>query len=226
MQVDEYAAHDATGLAELIKAGKVTAAEVHAAALDALRAVLPRLGAGASEPFDVPLDHDESGRFGGVPFALKDLVCHAAGVPTRMGSRLTGPHGLTFPHDTELMSRFRKAGLATTILSTSPEMGYNANTEPLIHGSTCSPVGCHPVGRRVEWGICCARRGRGRTGRTCQRRRRLDPHPRRLQRVGRAEADPWPGPDRPRLPGGPLRVRLRVRRHQDGAGRGSPARRG
>jgi amidase len=139
MHVDEYATHDATGLAELIKAGKVTAAEVHAAAVEALRAVLPQLGAGASEPFDAPLEHDAGGTFGGVPFALKDLVCHAADVPTRMGSRLTGPQGLTFPHDTELMSRFRKAGLATTILSTSPEMGYNANTEPLIHGSTRNP---------------------------------------------------------------------------------------
>lgn len=139
MQVDEYAAHDATGLAELIRTGKVTAAEVHAAALDALRAVLPQLGAGASEPFDAPLGHDADGTFGGVPFALKDLVCHAADVPTRMGSRLTGPDGLTFPHDTELMSRFRKAGLATSILTTSPEMGFNANTEPLIHGSTRNP---------------------------------------------------------------------------------------
>jgi amidase len=139
MHVDDYAAHDATGLAELIKAGKVTGAEVHAAAVEALEAVLPRLGAGASEPFDAPLEHDADGTFGGVPFALKDLVCHAAGVPTRMGSRLTGPDGLTFPHDTELMARFRKAGLATAILSTSPEMGYNANTEPLIHGSTRNP---------------------------------------------------------------------------------------
>ncbi len=139
MKVDEYAAHDASGLAELIKTGKVTAAEVHAAAVDGLRAVLPRLGAGASEPFDVPLEHDANGPLGGVPFALKDLVCHAAGVPTRMGSRLTGPDGLTFPHDTDLMARFRRAGLATTILSTSPEMGYSANTEPLIHGSTRNP---------------------------------------------------------------------------------------
>ena len=139
MHVEEYATQDATGLAELIKAGKVTAAEVHAAAVEALRAVLPQLGAGASEPFDAPLEHDAGGTFGGVPFALKDLVCHAADVPTRMGTRLTGPKGVTFPYDTELMSRFRKAGLATTILSTSPEMGYNANTEPLIHGSTRNP---------------------------------------------------------------------------------------
>src|SRR3954468_13179570 len=112
MHVDEYATHDATGLAELIKAGKVTAAEVHAAAVEALRAVLPQLGPGPAAPFAPPLAHDAGGTFGGVPFALKDLVCHAADVPTRMGSRLTGPKGLTFPYDTELMSRFRKAGLA------------------------------------------------------------------------------------------------------------------
>jgi amidase len=139
MHIDEYTAQDATGIAELISTGKVSAADVHAAARGALRAVLPQLNAGASEPFDTPLDHDPGGTFGGVPFALKDLVCHAADVPTRMGSRITGPTGLTFPHDTELMSRFKKAGLATTILSTAPEMGYNANTEPVIHGSTRNP---------------------------------------------------------------------------------------
>jgi amidase len=56
-----------------------------------------------------------------------------------MGSRLTGESGVTFPHDTELMARFRRAGLATTVLTTTPEMGFNANTEPVVHGSTRNP---------------------------------------------------------------------------------------
>jgi amidase len=139
VKVEEYAAHDATGLAELIKTGKVSAGEVYAAALAALEAVLPQLNAGAADPFETPLRHDSGGPFGGVPFAVKDLLCHAAGVPTRMGSRITGPSGVTFAQDTELMTRFRKAGLAITIQSTSPEMGFNANTEPVLHGSTRNP---------------------------------------------------------------------------------------
>ena len=121
------------------KAGDVSAREVHEVAVAAIEKVRPRIGAVAAEPWPEPLAHDPAGTFGGVPFALKDLVCHAAGVPTRMGSRLTGEKGVTFPHDTELMSRFRRAGLATTVLTTTPEMGYNANTEPVVHGSTRNP---------------------------------------------------------------------------------------
>ncbi|MBB6378795.1 amidase [Pseudonocardia eucalypti] len=139
MRVDEYAAQDATGIAELIRSGEVSAAEVYEAARAALDAVAPRLNATAAEPFEKPLEHNADGPFGGVPFAVKDLVCHIAGVPTRMGSRLTGPDGLTFGYDTELMARFRAAGLATMVQTTSPEMGFNANTEPLIHGSTRNP---------------------------------------------------------------------------------------
>ena len=139
MKIEEYAAYDATGLAQLMKAGDVSAREVHEVAVAAIEKVRPRIGAVAAEPWPEPLTHDPAGTFGGVPFALKDLVCHAAGVPTRMGSRLTGERGVTFPHDTELMSRFRRAGLATTVLTTTPEMGYNANTEPVVHGSTRNP---------------------------------------------------------------------------------------
>src|SRR5690348_1490656 len=83
MDVTEYAAHDATGLAELIRDGHVSAAEVWTAAATALDAVEPELAAVASERFDKPLDYDESGPFAGVPFALKDLIAHAGGVPSR-----------------------------------------------------------------------------------------------------------------------------------------------
>ncbi|PXY33500.1 amidase [Prauserella coralliicola] len=139
MNIEDYAAHDATGLAELIRSGDVSAQEVHAAASAAIEKVRPRIGGVAEGPWPEPLAYDAAGVFGGVPFGLKDLVCHAAGLPTRMGSRLTGEKGVTFPHDTELMSRFRRAGLATTVLTTTPEMGYNANTEPVVHGPTRNP---------------------------------------------------------------------------------------
>jgi amidase len=79
VKIEEYARYDATGLAELIKAGDVSADEVHAAAVAAIEKVRPRIGAVAAEPWSEPLAHDPAGAFGGVPFALKDLVCHAAG---------------------------------------------------------------------------------------------------------------------------------------------------
>lgn len=139
MHLDEYTTHDATGLAELISTGQVGADEVHAAAREALATVNDDLNAVVAGPFEEPLEYSSDGPLGGVPFVIKDLICHAAGVRTSMGTRLTGPDGVVFDHDTELMSRFRASGLATLATSATPELGYNANTEPVTSGSTRNP---------------------------------------------------------------------------------------
>ncbi|MFF4776587.1 amidase [Microtetraspora fusca] len=138
MRVDEYASYDATGLADLIRQGQVKPEEVHAAAGAALDAVQPRLNAMVGARFDAPLDHADDGPFGGVPFAIKDLVLHAAGVPQRAGSRLLGG-GVPMPADTYLMARFRAAGLATMGVTATPELGFNASTEPVATGPVRNP---------------------------------------------------------------------------------------
>ncbi|MEJ8632163.1 amidase [Streptomyces sp. MS2.AVA.5] len=143
MDVREYAMQDAVGLAELVRSGNVSAAEVCAAAAEAIETVNPQLNAVVAGPWIEPLSCSANGPFAGVPFALKDLLCHAAGVPSRLGSRLTGGTGVTFPHDTELVARFRKAGLSVIALTSTPEMGYNANTEPVTNGSTRNPWNVH-----------------------------------------------------------------------------------
>ncbi|MFD1246316.1 amidase [Nocardioides ginsengisoli] len=137
MRIDEYAELDATALAAAIAAGEVTADEVAQVATEAIDAVA-ELNAVAHGPFEKPLDHAADGRFAGVPFAIKDLVLHAAGVPTRMGTRLLGD-GLVPPTDTHLMERFRAAGLATLAVTTTPELGFNGNSEALAYGSTRNP---------------------------------------------------------------------------------------
>ncbi|MBS1870056.1 MAG: amidase [Actinobacteria bacterium] len=138
MRIEEYAAHDATALAELIRRGEVSAAEAQEAARAAIALVDGELNAVADGPWEEPLAHDAGGPFGGVPFVLKDLLCHAAGVPTRSGSRLLGD-GLVFEHDSILMSRFRAAGFATLGVSTSPEFGLNVTTEGSLYGATRNP---------------------------------------------------------------------------------------
>lgn len=139
MNIDEYASLDATGVAKLIRIGQVSSEEAHRVAVEAIGKVQPKINACVAEPWEKPLGYESSGPFAGVPFALKDLICHAAGVPSKWGSRLTGEHGVVFDHDTELMARFRKAGLATTVLTATAEMGYGGNTEPLVNGSTRNP---------------------------------------------------------------------------------------
>ncbi|TCJ19961.1 amidase [Rubrobacter taiwanensis] len=138
MRVSEYVEHDATGLACLISSGQVSAGEVQRAALQAIEAVNRELNALVGEPFEEPLAHKESGPFSGVPFLIKDLVLHAEGVPSRSGSRMTG-EGVTFPYDSDLMTRFRSAGLATLGRTATPEFGFNASTESVLTGPTRNP---------------------------------------------------------------------------------------
>ncbi|MBI5920047.1 MAG: amidase [Betaproteobacteria bacterium] len=138
MKVDEYAAQDASGLASLIRSGEVSVAEVHNAARKAIELVNPKINALAGPLFDVPLDYNANGPFAGVPFAIKDLFCHAANVPMQFGSRMV-PADFSFPYDTSLMKRWRSAGLATLGRTTVPEFGWSVNTETLLMGSTCNP---------------------------------------------------------------------------------------
>src|SRR5271166_4244174 len=112
MNLSEYIEHDAIGLAQLIRSGQVSAREIQQAACQAIEAVNPALNALVGELFDEPLPYAASGPFAGVPFAITDVALHAQGVPTRLGSRLTG-QGIPFPYDTDLMTRFKQAGLAT-----------------------------------------------------------------------------------------------------------------
>ena len=89
---------DATGLAELIRGGQVSAAEVVRAHLDRIEAVNPELNAVITVPAEAALaaaraadralaDGRAAGAFHGVPFTVKDSL-DVAGVVTTRGSVL------------------------------------------------------------------------------------------------------------------------------------------
>src|SRR5207244_11655116 len=67
--------------------------------------------------------------FAGVPFASKDFSLHAAGVKIGIGTRLPG-EGIVFPHDTDLMTRFKQAGLVTLGRPATPEFAFNLAPVP------------------------------------------------------------------------------------------------
>ncbi|OHV31764.1 MULTISPECIES: amidase [Pseudofrankia] len=138
MDLHEYACHDAVGLRMLIAKGEVSAAEVEAAAREALAWAHDRCNALAAPLFGPALAHDPRGPLGGVPFLIKDAGPMAAGVRFRCGSRSLGP-GVPAQADHELMRRFRAAGLATLGLTISPELGLSFTTEPLLHGPVRNP---------------------------------------------------------------------------------------
>ena len=116
MEHEEYAAHDAVGLAGLVRDGQVTAQELTAAARsrteevnDRLNAVVVELdpavasgqGAGDGAGTDRP--------FAGVPFLVKDLHQDVAGHPTSGGSRSLATTVAT--ENADVVQRWLDAGL-------------------------------------------------------------------------------------------------------------------
>jgi amidase len=150
MTPEAYAAHDATGLAALVRGRQVTAREVAEAALACIERLEPRLAAlvavFADDVAGIPRAHVPSGAFAGVPFLIKDCLLTMRGKPVLNGSRLCG--GLSAASDTELMKRFRRTGVTVVGMSKCPEFGYNATTEPLISGPVHNPwrAGLSPGG--------------------------------------------------------------------------------
>lgn len=141
MRLSEYAALDGLGLAELVRRKEVTPEELVQTALAAIEAVNPSLNAVIGvleEEARATLARGlPEGPFTGVPFAIKDLFLHAAGVRTDLGSRLF--EGVVFPHDTALLARYRRAGIVPVARTNTPELGFNATTEPVLHGPTHNP---------------------------------------------------------------------------------------
>jgi amidase len=136
MELREYAQKDAVGLCNLIKTAEVTAAEVQSVARRALEAADAALNALAQPLFSAPLGHATEGPLAGVPFLIKDLPI-ARGVPFSIGSRSL--EGLVADHDSDLMTRFKDAGLVTLGVSTVPEMAVSFSTESVHHGPTRNP---------------------------------------------------------------------------------------
>lgn len=141
MKLHEYARFDGLGLAELVRCKEVKPSELADLALQAIGQVNPQLNAVIALIVESGDEVDGAalpdGPFRGVPFLIKDLVVHAAGVPSDSGSRLF--EGVVLPYDTELMARFRKAGLVTLGRTNTPELGLNVSTEPVLHGPTRNP---------------------------------------------------------------------------------------
>lgn len=132
----DYVSRDATGIADLLRTRQVSHEEVVECAMALAEDLNPKINAFV-EIFDEPLAYERDSVFSGVPFAIKDLICHAAGKKNENGSRLSA--GIVTDHDTDLMKRWRKAGCRTIGRTGSPEFGYCATTEPVSTGPVRNP---------------------------------------------------------------------------------------
>ncbi|MDL4819578.1 amidase [Actinomadura opuntiae] len=137
MELHEYARLDAVAISDLVRSGEVTAAEVEAAARRALAAVNGTVNGLALPVFSPALGHAAGGPLAGAPFLIKDHGPVAEGVPFFLGSRALP--GVVPGHDSDLMARFRAAGLVTLGLTTVPELCLSFATESVRYGTTRNP---------------------------------------------------------------------------------------
>jgi amidase len=137
---DEYLAHDAIGLAELVRAGSVTAGELLDLALERVAALNPVLNAVVRVMEDDArrdAARPPAGPFAGVPFLAKDLISTYAGHPTSSGSRLLADY--VVDHDSELARRVRASGVSVAGKTNLPEWGLVPFTEPALWGPCRNP---------------------------------------------------------------------------------------
>ena len=139
MRLDEYADHDAFGLAGLVRDGEVTPVELAELAVSAVAKVDGELNAVVGLYPDVVecAEVARPGPFHGVPTLLKDLFHGDPGRPTEAGSRLA--EGWVSQTSSELVRRLKKGGFVPLGRTTTSEFGVMGTTEPLAEGRTCSP---------------------------------------------------------------------------------------
>jgi Asp-tRNA(Asn)/Glu-tRNA(Gln) amidotransferase A subunit family amidase len=139
--MNDYESYDGLGLAALVKKRAASASELLETAIarceqrnPALNAVvIPMLEqARAAAKADVP-----KGPFEGVPFLLKDLHLNVPGVRTTNGSSMFVDN--VPANESELVARYRRAGLVVFGKSASPEFGLTCTTESRVFGQTKNP---------------------------------------------------------------------------------------
>ncbi|MEV6767344.1 amidase [Nocardia sp. NPDC051030] len=140
MRFDEYRAHDAVGLAELVAKGDVHPTELLQAALDRNAEINPVINAMSLLMEDVGKElagRTATGPFAGVPFLLKDLAQDYAGYPTSAG---TGPlRGVRAARHSINVERWLAAGLVIFGKTTTSEFGAKGVVETRTFGATRNP---------------------------------------------------------------------------------------
>lgn len=137
----DYEQYDALGLAEQVKRGEVSAEALLEAAISRTEERDGDVGAIVIRMFEearkavaagVP-----AGPFEGVPFLLKDLHLAWPGVRLSNGSKLF--EDFVPDVESELVARYRKAGLVVFGKTHSPEYGLTTTSESQVFGQTRNP---------------------------------------------------------------------------------------
>ncbi len=132
---------DGMGMAELVRNKEVTPAELVEVVIERIERVNPQLNAIVTKMYDEARLSASSelpdGPFTGVPFLLKDLQAAFQGVKMTAGSRYLRDFVPNL--DSELVRRYKKAGLIVAGKTNTPEFGIMPTTEPELFGATRNP---------------------------------------------------------------------------------------
>jgi amidase len=138
--MDDYSDYDGVGLAELVRKGEVTPAELTRAAIERVRRHNGAINAVVYEGFDearAKADALPDGPFRGVPFLVKDLLITVAGWPRTSGSRFF--QGTVDAEDSGLMRRYRQSGVSLIGKTNLSEFGIAGTTEGRLFGACRNP---------------------------------------------------------------------------------------
>jgi amidase len=142
--LNDYLAHDAIGLAELIRTREVSAREVLDTAIARAEATNPAINAIILKDYEAArqrASHEPNGAgdspFAGVPYLIKDLGAPVEGLRMSMGSR----HYRHFvpKEDAPVVAAARTAGLNIFGKTNTPELGQMPYTEPELFGPCRNP---------------------------------------------------------------------------------------
>ena len=138
---DELAGLDATRCAALVRAGELTPLDLVDAAIDRAEQVNGTLNAIVTEMYDhareTARSHSGAGIFAGAPFLMKDFLAEVEGVRFTEASAFLRDY--VPAEDSELVRRFRAAGLVFIGKTNTPELAIGPTTEPRLFGATRNP---------------------------------------------------------------------------------------
>jgi amidase len=137
----EFHKYDGLGLAELVRTKQILSAELVEEAIRRIEAHNPKINAVIYKMYDqarVAARGDlPDSPFKGVPFLQKDMHATVEGVPTSCGTRLL--KDIPQPHDSEIVRRYRAAGIILLGKTNVPEFSLLPYTEPEVFGPTNNP---------------------------------------------------------------------------------------
>jgi amidase len=142
MRPQDYAALDATALAELVQRGEVSAQEVTEAAVERIEALNNELNAVVERDYDAALaaaaSMDRRLPLAGVPFLAKDVNIEVRGLHLTWSCRWLKDLPAA-ERDAPLAARWRAAGLNILGRTNTPEFAGEFVTEPTWRGATRNP---------------------------------------------------------------------------------------